>query len=395
MSIQRIRPSRKASTATSLAALSHGRGGLAGPPGLVGEAEAGEGVEVGRLEVEAADGRPSRAGRTACRGDRARPGRTRWAAACPGWTAGRWWSRRCTRPSSGRSTAGGRPRRCGRSRADPCSRAPNSSWASITSRPLFIRVDESTVIFGPIFQVGWASASSTVTSASSARVRPRNGPPLAVSTRSATRAGPSGSRARRHWWMAQCSLSTGTSSAPGVRRTRWTTGPPAMSDSLLARARRRPACERGQRDGEAGEADHPVHAHVGLRADAGHALLADAQLAGRQLGLQPVEVGAVDDGDDLGSHGAGLGDELVDVAAARAERDDPEAVGLGGDDVEGLGADRAGGPRKGDRDGHEPTGVRACRRRAPRGSRTPAARRAGRRTGRARRRARGSACPCP
>ena len=46
--------------------------------------------------------------------------------------------------------------------------APNSSWASITSRPLFISVDESTVIFGPIDQVGWARASSTVTAASSA-----------------------------------------------------------------------------------------------------------------------------------------------------------------------------------------------------------------------------------
>jgi hypothetical protein len=47
--------------------------------------------------------------------------------------------------------------------------------------------------------------------------------------------------ARRHWCRAQCSESTGTISAPGVRRARWTTGAPAMSDSLLARARRRPA----------------------------------------------------------------------------------------------------------------------------------------------------------
>ena len=31
---------------------------------------------------------------------------------------------------------------------------PNSSWASITSRPLFMSVDESTVILGPMFQVG-------------------------------------------------------------------------------------------------------------------------------------------------------------------------------------------------------------------------------------------------
>ena len=53
----------------------------------------------------------------------------------------------------------------------------------MTSRPLFIRVDESTVIFGPIDQVGWASASATPTVASCSPVRPRNGPPEAVSSR--------------------------------------------------------------------------------------------------------------------------------------------------------------------------------------------------------------------
>ena len=47
----------------------------------------------------------------------------------------------------------------------------------MTSSPLFMRVEESTVIFGPIFQVGWASASSTATLARSSGVRPRNGPP--------------------------------------------------------------------------------------------------------------------------------------------------------------------------------------------------------------------------
>ena len=36
----------------------------------------------------------------------------------------------------------------------------NSQRASITSRPLFISVAESTVIFGPICQVGWFSASA-------------------------------------------------------------------------------------------------------------------------------------------------------------------------------------------------------------------------------------------
>ena len=43
-------------------------------------------------------------------------------------------------------------------------------------------VAESTVIFGPMLQVGCASASIALTSARSARVRPRNGPPEAVRT---------------------------------------------------------------------------------------------------------------------------------------------------------------------------------------------------------------------
>ena len=64
---------------------------------------------------------------------------------------------------------------------DPVVGPPNRWWASITSRPLFISVAESIVILPPISQVGCWSASSTVTPSSSARVRPRNGPPDAVS----------------------------------------------------------------------------------------------------------------------------------------------------------------------------------------------------------------------
>ena len=116
---------------------------------------------------------------------------------------------------------------------------PKSSWASITSRPLFISVDESMVIFGPIDHVGWASASATVTARSRSAVQPRNGPPDAVSSRRATSV--VACTAARHWCTAQCSESTGTISAPGVRRAFCTTGAPAMSDSLLASARRFPA----------------------------------------------------------------------------------------------------------------------------------------------------------
>ena len=44
--------------------------------------------------------------------------------------------------------------------------APNSQCASITSRPLFISVAESTEIFRPITQLGCAQACSGVTAAS-------------------------------------------------------------------------------------------------------------------------------------------------------------------------------------------------------------------------------------
>ena len=92
------------------------------------------------------------------------------------------------------------------------------------------------VITGPIAQVGWAIACSGVTSASSSRVRPRKGPPLAVSTRRRTS---SGEPPRRHWASALCSESTGTI-WPGFARSS-TSGPPMMSDSLLARASVLPA----------------------------------------------------------------------------------------------------------------------------------------------------------
>ena len=52
----------------------------------------------------------------------------------------------------------------------------------MTSRPLLTRVAELIVMTGPMAQVGCARASSTVTSASSAFVRPRKGPPEAVTT---------------------------------------------------------------------------------------------------------------------------------------------------------------------------------------------------------------------
>ena len=54
------------------------------------------------------------------------------------------------------------------------------------------------------------------------------------------------------------------SSAPGVCRSGWTIGPAAMRLSLFARARRATGGQRGERDGQTGEADDTVHDHVGV-----------------------------------------------------------------------------------------------------------------------------------
>ena len=57
------------------------------------------------------------------------------------------------------------------------------------SSPLFIIVAESIVTFGPMFQVGCASASAGVIEANVSSGRRRKGPPLAVSTSRSTDVG--------------------------------------------------------------------------------------------------------------------------------------------------------------------------------------------------------------
>ena len=82
-------------------------------------------------------------------------------------------------------------------RTSTCSRVtPNSQHASIISRPLFIIVAESTEIFRPMRQRGWAQACSGVTPESSADGVVRNGPPDAVSRILRTPARPAASSGR-------------------------------------------------------------------------------------------------------------------------------------------------------------------------------------------------------
>ena len=109
----------------------------------------------------------------------------------------------------------------------------------MTSRPLFIRVAESTVILGPMVHVGWASASFTEAFDSSSRLHSRKGPPDAVMT---TRLRSSLRSPRRHCASAACSESTGINRSGSPFTRSMTSSPPTMSDSLLARASVFPDC---------------------------------------------------------------------------------------------------------------------------------------------------------
>ena len=96
------------------------------------------------------------------------------------------------------------------------------------------------MILPPIAQVGCCERLlDASTSSSSARVRPRNGPPEAVSDEPLDRA-----RAARRaisWCSAECSESTGISWAPVASASAITSSPPTTSDSLLASATSMPS----------------------------------------------------------------------------------------------------------------------------------------------------------
>ena len=114
-----------------------------------------------------------------------------------------------------------------------------SQEASMTSRPLFIMVAESMVIFAPMSQLGWRKACSRVTVSSSSRLLPKNGPPDAVRINFSRASRPG--HPCKHWKIAECSLSTGRIFTPCCRASSITMAPPATRVSLLARARVFPA----------------------------------------------------------------------------------------------------------------------------------------------------------
>ena len=185
------------------------------------------------------------------------PGRTRSACACRASRAGRAPSRRYIRPANARCSGGGRRPRPARGSS------PNSSAASMSSRPLFISVAESTEILRPITQFGCAQACSGVHAASFSVGQSRNGPPDAVSSTRLTPFGGSPARVSdgRHWKIALCSLSTGSSVAPASRAALISSGPAITSDSLLAISRRLPALAAAKRRAQTSRADNGGH-HV-------------------------------------------------------------------------------------------------------------------------------------
>ena len=131
----------------------------------------------------------------------------------------------------------------------------------MTSRPLFISVAESIVIFGPIVHTGWVRASFTLAFASSLRVQPRNGPPEPVMI---TRLRSSRRSPRRACASAACSESTGSSRSGSPLIRSMTSSPPTTRDSLFASASVLPLCSAARVGAEARGADQGVQHHVGL-----------------------------------------------------------------------------------------------------------------------------------
>ena len=121
---------------------------------------------------------------------------------------------------------------------------PNSQCASMTSRPLFIIVAESTLILRPMTQFGMRAGLRRRDRARAPRAgASRNGPPDAVSTMRRTPAVPdrAGTSAGRHWKIALCSLSIGSSVAPPASTAAMKAAPPITSASLFASRMRLPA----------------------------------------------------------------------------------------------------------------------------------------------------------
>ena len=243
-------PSRNASTATSLAPLSTA-GAPSRRPGRPRRRGRGTGTprRSGGSNVERPSVVQSIGAERLGRGGRARRARGRSGGACRASRAGR---------SVAPSVNSTMPCTidCGWTTTSIRSKStPNSSWASITSRPLFMSVDESIVILAPMFQVGCCervgdgdalelgAGAAAERAAAGGEHDPRD---LVAGARRAAPGTPPSARSRP---------------ARSRRRPRpgpWRRpGPPAIRLSLLASARRLPASSAARVAGRPGEARRP------------------------------------------------------------------------------------------------------------------------------------------
>ena len=297
-------------------------GRLARQPGggkarLVGRAE-GQLADRGEVERRARRVHPPRPGEA--RGDRhAHVARARAAPAS---------SRRGTRPSNGSRSAGG-------PRSAACSSPTGNRWcASISSRPLFIIVAESTLILAPMSQLGCATACAGV-AACELLVRP-------VAERPA--AGGQGDRAHIGEIVAGEALEDrvvlvnrpAAASRRGARprrssRRRPRPAPPCWRArsvppcSIAAIVGREPRAADDRRDGQVGAARR------GLDQRRGAARGVDA--AARQRLAQVGQAALVGDHRDLGAEFARQRGQFVGLAIG-GQRDDPPVVAVAADQVE-------------------------------------------------------------
>ena len=234
---KRMRPAWNAVDALLVGGVVDRRVGAARPP-----RPAGPGARRGRPRRPAA-GTPSVCGRGPVAGRTRRPapgrasrGPARSAAACPAASLG-----------EGRAVVNSTIEwiiDCGCTTTSIRSNGmSNSRCASITSSPLLTSVAELVVMTGPMSQWGGPAPAAGVTSAQRPPgVRPRNGPPLAVSDEPAHLRGAAAAQALGDGASAR-SRPARSGRAPAAALT---SGPPTMSDSLLARASVRARGQGGQ-----------------------------------------------------------------------------------------------------------------------------------------------------
>ena len=250
------RRSRNACTATSLAALSMAGCKPAGPCRRLRQRQAAELLGIGGPEIQACRPGPDPGILHRRRFARATPARGRSGCACPASPAAPAPSRRRTRPASARCSADARrsrPARGGR---------PNSKQASMSSRPLFISVAESTEILRPMHPVrmraGLLGRDARRAPRAASRGTGRRRRSAACAARPAG-ASPARVPCGRHWKMALCSLSIGSSVGPGGAHRCHQQRPGHHEGFLVGEQQPLAGARGGERRAQTGGADDRRH----------------------------------------------------------------------------------------------------------------------------------------